>query len=172
MSINNPWIEIRDACVLLYACTWWPYKGKSCCPLNNTSSVFWSLVSSFSSPSLTLFLSFPVLPQAHSASLSFSLLLHSQSFCSFLHSQHFCSRPLGLVLPLLFSDLRLLLLIKQERCTVMWPDVPRLPCTTQCGACVGWIGQCLPRPPGPVVTRPLPHWGGVWPCTPSPTGGL
>lgn len=35
-----------------------PYKAKAGCPLDNMSLAFWSLVSSFSSPSLTLLLSF------------------------------------------------------------------------------------------------------------------
>lgn len=116
------------------------------------------LVSSFSSVSDSVSI-FSFLPHTHTTFLFLapSHVLLLLFFFFFLHSQHFSSRPLGLPLPLLFSELRLLLLIKQERCAVMWPDVPRLPCTTQCGACVGWIGQCLPRPPGPVVTLPLPH---------------
>lgn len=117
------------------------------CLLNNTSSPFWSFVSLFSSPSLTL-LCLSIL-DTHTHTLLFSVLPHSMSYCSFLRVSTFYSRPLGLLLPLLFSELWLLLHIKQERCPVMWPDVPRLPYTTLCAACVGWIGQCLPRPLGP-----------------------
>lgn len=59
---------------------------------------------------------------------------------------------------------------------MMWPDVPLLPRSTQCGACVGWIGQCLPGPPPPARrdaaalrgggrSATLPshiHTGGLW----------
>lgn len=103
--------------------------------------------SAFSHPPLSLYFAFPFFTHTHRHTLLFSVLPHSMSYCSFLRVSTFYSRPLGLLLPLLFSELWLLLHIKQERCPVMWPDVPRLPYTTLCAACVGWIGQCLPRPP-------------------------
>ena len=127
---------------------------------------FFSLFSSLSPTRPLSFHSCHTHTHTHTRTLSLFLALSLASFHVFLLlpfrcSQHFSSRPSGLLLQLLFSELRLLLLIKQERRAVMWPDVPRLPCTTQCGACVGRTGQCLPRPLGPAVTLSLPHRGGV-----------
>lgn len=101
-------------------------------------------------------------PHTHTHTL-FSFFLHSMYCCSFLCSQPFSRRPVGLLLLLLFPALQLSLHMKQEHDTMMWPRVPWLRCTTQCRACVGWVGQYLPRPPhGCIVPlSPLLHSSGI-----------
>lgn len=105
---------------------------------------------------LPLWLHLPILPHTHTHSLAFLYSIPSPPSAFLRHSS-------GFILPLLLSKLQLLLLIKQEHCAVMWPDVSH-GCIAQPSVALVLAGlaQCLPKPPGPTVTLLLPHWTGAF----------
>lgn len=168
---SKKWIErVWTWCLVwsLYILRQWPYKVKVGCRLDNTSSPFWSFVSLFSSPSLTL-LCLSILDTHTHTHTPFLCLASFHVLLLFSSHQHFLQQAIGFTPAT--SILRVMAVVAHKAGTLPC-DVARCPTAALhnpvCSLC--WLDWSVftQAPLGPVVT--LRHWGSVSPLTPSPTG--